>query len=301
MNKYLITGANGFVGSTLMSKLGNQAIGAVRTAESSSLENTKVIGDINSTTNWNACLENVDTVVHLAGIASKNGYSPSDYDEINHRATLKLAQDAINLGVRRFIFVSTIAVMGLSGSFDEESETNPQNDYAKSKLDAEQGLRKLLADSDMELVIIRPTLVYGKGATGNFLLLQKLIDRLPVLPFGLSKNKRSFISCDNLTDLIINCATHVDAAGEIFLASEGPAISTKDFTNAIARGIDRSPIQAPFPGTLAKVLFSLVRRPSMYSQLFDDLEVRSTKLKDVIGWTAPHTMQQNMEKLRETK
>ncbi|GAM69593.1 UDP-glucose 4-epimerase [Vibrio sp. JCM 19236] len=301
MNKYLITGANGFVGSTLMSKLGDQATGAVRTAQSTSLENTKVIGDINSTTNWDACLENVDTVVHLAGIASKSGYSSADYDEINHKATIKLAQDAMNLGVRRFIFISTIAVMGLSGSFDEESGTNPQNDYAKSKLDAEHGLRKLLADSEMELVIIRPTLVYGKGATGNFALLQKLIDRLPLLPFRLTKNKRSFISCENLADLIIKCATHADAAGEVFLASEGPGISTKDFTNAIAKGLDRSPIQAPFPSSLAKVLFALVKRPSMYSQLFEDLEVRSTKLQDTIGWTAPLSMQQNMAKLKEIK
>ncbi|PMG02897.1 hypothetical protein BCV00_16825 [Vibrio breoganii] len=279
-----------------MTRLSDQAVGTVR--KEPGLPNTKATGDITPNTDWSEYLHGVNVVVHLAGIASKQGSSQDDYNKINHLATLKLAQDAMNKGVKRFIFISTIAVMGQTGSFDEESITNPQNDYAKSKLDAELGLKKLLTGTNMELVIIRPPLVYGEGATGNFLLLQKLVQKLPMLPFGMSNNKRSFISRDNLIDLIITCAGHSKAAGEIFLANEGPSISTREFTNAIAEGLGKSPIQFPLPGIIANLLFKAVRRPTIYSQLFDDLEVQSTKLKDVLNWTAPLSLEQNMAKLR---
>ncbi|MEZ9421287.1 NAD-dependent epimerase/dehydratase family protein [Vibrio breoganii] len=299
MNKYLITGANGFVGSALMTRLSDQAVGTVR--KESGLPNTKPTGDITPNTDWSENLHGVNVVVHLAGIASKQGASQDDYNKINHLATLKLAEDAMNKGVKRFIFISTIAVMGQTGSFDEESITNPQNDYAKSKLDAELGLKMLLAGSKMELVIIRPPLVYGEGATGNFLILQKLIQKLPMLPFGMSNNKRSFISRDNLIDLIITCANHSKAAGEVFLANEGPSISTREFTNAIAKGLGKNPIQFPLPGIVANTLFKIIKRPTMYSQLFEDLEVQSSKLRDVLNWTAPLSLEQNMRNLKETK
>ncbi|PMM15184.1 hypothetical protein BCT59_17375 [Vibrio breoganii] len=279
-----------------MKRLANRAVGAVR--KSSTLPNTKVIGDIDTNTDWNGCLDGVDVVVHLAGIASKQGSSQSDYDKINHLATMKLANDALNKGVKRFVFVSTIAVMGQTGSFDEESAPNPQDDYAKSKLDAEVGLKSLVAETEMELVIIRSPLVYGEGATGNFLLLQKLIQKLPVLPFGLSNNKRSFISRDNLIDLIIACATHSKAAGETFLANEGASISTREFTSAIAKGLGKSPIQFPLPSIAANLLFRMINRPTMHSQLFKDLEIKSTKLQDILNWSAPLSLEQNMEKLK---
>ncbi|WP_102539201.1 NAD-dependent epimerase/dehydratase family protein [Vibrio breoganii] len=296
MNKYLITGANGFVGSALMTRLSDQAVGTVR--KESGLPNTKATGDITPDTVWSEYLHGVNVVVHLAGIASKQGSSQDDYNKINHLATLKLAEDAANKGVRRFIFVSTIAVMGQTGSFDEESITNPQNDYAKSKLNAELGLKKLLADSEMELVIIRPPLVYGEGATGNFLILQKLIQKLPILPFGLSNNRRSFISRDNLIDLIVTCATHSKAPGETFLANEGPSISTREFTSAIAKGLGKSPVQFPLPSFVANLLFRIIKRPTMHSQLFEDLEIKSTKLQDMLNWSAPLSLEQNMAKLK---
>ncbi|GAD79656.1 NAD-dependent epimerase/dehydratase family protein [Vibrio ezurae] len=301
MYKYLVTGANGFVGSALMERLSDQAVAAVRTASNSKFINTKHIDDINSNTDWSNCLEGIDVVVHLAGIASKSGYSSDEYNEINNLGTVKLAKDAAENGVKRFIFVSTIAVMGLTGTFTEESEVNPQNDYAKSKLAAEQGLQQLASETNMEIVILRPTLVYGAGAKGNFVVLQKLTERLPVLPFAMTKNKRSFISRENLVDLIITCATKDEAAGQTFLASEGPALSTKEFTNAIAKGLNSRVTQLPFPGSIAKILFKLINRPTMYSQLFEDLEVKSTKLKDILNWTAPKSIAQNMAELKETK
>ncbi|MEZ9669364.1 NAD-dependent epimerase/dehydratase family protein [Vibrio breoganii] len=301
MKKYLVTGANGYIGSSLMQKLGDNGIGVLRNATKSSLENKAIIQDINSKTDWADHLDGIDVVIHLAGIASKAGFSEEQYNEINHLGTVKLATQAANSGVKRFVFISTVAVMGSVGTFNEESETNPENDYANSKLNAENALRKIESESDMEIVIVRPSLVYGEGAVGNFALLQKLIQRLPFLPFGLANNKRSFISRDNLVDLLITCAEHPKAKGHVFLASEGPAISTKEFTNAIANGMNTKVIQLPLPKFIAKTLFKLINRPNMYAQLFDNLEVKSTKLNDILDWKALVTMKQSMSKLNEIK
>ncbi|PMG85433.1 hypothetical protein BCU81_01125 [Vibrio breoganii] len=284
-----------------MEKLGNNAIGVVRDASQSSLSNVSVVQDISSGTDWSKHLKDIDVIIHLAGIASKAGFSEEQYNEVNHLGTLKLAEDAANRGVKKFIFVSTVAVMGSVGTFDEESATNPENDYAISKLNAENALKKLVTETEMELVMVRPCLVYGEGAVGNFSLLQKLIQRLPLLPFGLANNKRSFISRENLVDLLVTCAENPKANGHTFLASEGPAISTKEFTNAIATGIGTKVVQLPIPTIMAKILFKLINRPSMYSQLFDDLEIKSTKLNNVLNWQAPISMKQTMAKLKETK
>ncbi len=298
MNKYLITGANGFVGSALMSKLGNQAIGAVRTAQSTSHENTKVIGDINSTTNWNDCLENVDTVVHLAGIAHKRGITHQEYDEVNHLGTLKLAEDAAKSGIKRFVFMSTIGVLGSAGKFSDSSLPNPHNDYSRSKNDAENGLRQIAERTGMELVIIRPPLVYGKNAPGNFGLLCTIVNKLPALPFGSTHNRRSFISTENLIDLVITCSNHRNAIGQVFLAKESRPISTKVFTNAIAKGLGKKVIQIPVPPVVMKILLRLVGRTNLYSQLFGNLEINSDKLEEVLDWKPKHLMEEVMTSLK---
>ncbi|CAM3071737.1 NAD-dependent epimerase/dehydratase family protein [Vibrio rarus] len=300
MQKYLVTGASGFIGSTLVKRLGTNATSVVRKPTNLDLHETTVIGDINKDTDWTHCLENIDVVVHLAGIAHKSNISCEEYNEVNHLGTIKLAQDAINAGVKRFVFISTIGVLGLSGTFDDNSIPEPHNDYARSKLDAENGLLKLAQQTGLEVVIIRPTLVYGPKAPGNFGLLCKLINKTPFLPFGLSSNKRSFISVENLVDLIVTCSNHSNAAGNIFLGSESTAISTKDFTNQIALGLRKKIIQLPIPPSLAKLAFALIRKPGLYTQLFKDLSINSDKSQQILDWVPPHTMAQTMTQLHES-
>ena len=151
------------------------------------------------------------------------------------------------------------------------------------------------------MVIVRPTLVYGPNAAGNFGALTRLVNKLPALPFGLANNKRDFIAVQNLVDLLITCANHPKAAGHTFLASDGETMSIKEFTNAIADGLDKRLIQLPVPISLMKLVGKLLGKSAMVEQLVGNLEVDSSNLQEVLDWTRPYTMKQAMSSLSENK
>lgn len=300
--KYLITGATGFIGQELTKfKLDFRCV--YRTSVNSPFMDHCVIPSLNELAGFDSCFRDVDAIIHLAGLAHNHLFMDDEYKSVNTDGTLSLALNAAKLGVRRFVFVSSIGVNGLA-TFDKpftpKSKAAPYNAYSKSKFDAEIGLKKIAEDTGMEIVIVRPTLVYGPNAPGNFGMLTRLIKVLPVLPFGLADNRRDFIAVQNLADLLITCAAHPNAAGHTFLASESETVSTKQFTNAIAKGMGKKLIQLPIPVSLMRVAGRLSGKSAMIEQLFGNLEVDSSNIQQVLGWTPPLTMEQAMAQLNNS-
>lgn len=291
----LLSGATGFIGRNVLSldkeHLINRCI--VRAGGTNSLPVEQYIVDnIDENTYWGNVFEGIDSIIHLAGIAHNKSTSQNEIFKTNTLGTLKLAKDAALFGVKRFIFVSTASLN------DSDSQFSAQT---KSKLDAEIGLKKIAKDMDMELVIIRPVLVYGLNAPGNFGLLTKLIHLLPFLPFYLVKNKRDFIAVQNLADLLITSTYHPDAAGHTFLASDGQSVSTNYFTSAIAKGLNKSIIQLPIPVSIMRLAAQLIGKSMLAEQLLGNLEVDSTHAKEVLGWVPPYSMEQAMSSLSKLK
>ncbi|GHX41113.1 UDP-glucose 4-epimerase [Vibrio cholerae] len=298
----LVTGATGFIGGHLSKNI-KSARYVVLNRNECSFADTYHVDSINGSTTWSGAFHGIDAIVHLAGVAHRNNSSSYGYKEVNTEGTIQLANEAVKAGVKRFVFVSSIGVNGTSTQakpFSLDSEPSPHNDYARSKYDAEIGLKKIAKETGLEVVIVRPTLVYGPNAPGNFGMLTKLIKRLPVLPFGLATNRRDFISVQNLAALLVTCATHPSAAGHTFLASDSETVSIKEFTNAIAKGLGKKVFQLPVPVALMRSAGKLVGKSDMIEQLYDNLEVDSSNIKEVLGWTPPYTMEQSMALLKHT-
>lgn len=295
----LLTGSTGFVGKHITSTY-NIHRHIVRKQELFEYKSIFLVDSINSSTDWNMAFDDIDVVIHLAGLAHSSHFSIEEYENVNIEGTIRLAIAAALSGVKRFVFVSSIGVNGTSTDsepFSVKSTPNPHNAYAQSKYDAELGLQKISYETGLELVIVRPTLVYGPNAPGNFGLLTHLINRLPVLPFGLANNKRDFIAVQNLADLLITCATHPNAAGHTFLASDGETVSIKQFTNAIAEGLGKRAIQLPIPVSIMRNLGKVTGKSAIIEQLYGNLQVDSSNLKEVLDWAPPYTMQQAMATL----
>lgn len=302
MSKILITGATGFVGAKLTEILKSKRC-VVRGCAQHCFSDYFEIEGLDGTTNWDMAFNDIETVVHLAGLAhGANKFTAEDYENVNVLGTIALAKAAAYSGVKRFVFVSSIGVNGTetqSKPFSSDMSAKPHNVYAYSKLHAEQALKKIQADTGLEIVIVRPTLIYGSAAPGNFGLLVKLICNVPFLPFGLTRNKRDFISVQNLANLLVTCASHNNAAGHTFLASESETVSTKEFTNAIAKGLGKKIYQLPIPVSIMRFAGKLLGKSAMVEQLVGNLQVDSSDLKKVLGWSPPYTMEESMMLLKE--
>lgn len=299
--KVVITGATGFVGRHVAAMIDRKSC-VVRRGEAHSYVDCYEIDGIDSHTNWEGVFDDIGAVIHLAGLAHSHSFSDSAYQSVNVNGTLHLAREAAKAGVRRFVFISSIGVNGTSTTstpFSFNSHLRPHNAYAKSKLDAELGLKKISEETGMELVIVRPTLVYGPNAPGNFGLLTRLISKFPFLPFALTNNRRDFISVQNLADLLISCAKHPNAGGHTFLASEGETVSIKEFTKSIAKGLGSNVIQLPIPVGFMRFIGKLFGKSAMVEQLLSNLQVDSSNLKEVLDWTPPYTMEESMAFLKE--
>jgi nucleoside-diphosphate-sugar epimerase len=297
----LLTGSSGFIGSNLC-LLDSSIISVVRKKAKKTVNVNFEITELNASTNWQGAFTNITAIIHLAGLAHSSSFSEQDYEKVNVDGTLHLANEAVKAGVKRFVFVSSIGVNGTStyqAPFSVLSEAKPHNTYAQSKYDAEVGLKKIAEERGLEVVIIRPTLVYGPNAPGNFGSLNRLVNKVLVLPFGLVNNKRDFIAVQNLADLLITCANNPKAAGHTFLASDGQAVSTKDFTNAIAKGLNKRVIQLPTPVWSMRLAGKLLGKSVIVEQLVGNLEVDSSNAQEVLGWVPPYTMQQAMHSLLE--
>ena len=298
----LLTGATGFIGKFVSTTLNSQCRHVVRKSYKGTFSNEFVIDDIDPVICWDGAFTNCEVVIHLAGLAHSNSATAQDYQSVNVDATLNLAKQAATSGIKRFVFVSSIGVNGpftFDQPFTNKDIPNPHNVYAKSKLNAEIGLKQIASDTGMELVIVRPTLVYGPSAPGNFASLCKLVKYLPLLPFGATQNKRNFISVHNLADLLIVCAKHPNAAGHVFLASDSNTISTKEFTNAIAVGLNKKILQIPISLSLVRLVAKIIGKSALFEQLFGNLEVDSSNLKEILEWSPPYTMHESMALLNQ--
>lgn len=300
--KVAVTGATGFIGQEFVKQCPNNIELLALTRKS-----IKSVSNIKFDDLFDVKAENLigcESIVHLAGVAHINANDPNAYTRYNTDLVKYLAQEAVKAKLKRFIFISTIGVNGSTSgeiSFKPYDKANPHNDYAKSKYQAEMELQNIARSTGLEVVIIRPVLVYGEEAPGSFKLLLKTISKFAILPFGLVKNKRSFISVHNLVDFIVLCLKHEKAAGQVFLASDNQQVSTKEFTNSVAAGLNKSIFQLPIPISLMKFAFKLLGRQSLSKQLFENLEVDSSNMFELLDWKPLLTMDAAMRRLTREK
>ncbi|WP_236218428.1 NAD-dependent epimerase/dehydratase family protein [Pseudomonas rhodesiae] len=308
LNKVMITGATGFVGSRLLGHLleeGRRSVVAASRSDHVDVDprcQVFNLGEFGARTMWHGALVGVDCVVHLAGrahVLSRESNALALFRESNTEATLNLARQAAAQGVRRFVFISSIGVNGALTTghpFSETSVPAPHADYAISKLEAETGLMQLSKTTEMEIVIIRPPLVYAAHAPGNFHRLLKLVHSGLPLPFGRVKNSRSMIALENLVDLISVCVEHPAAANQVFLASDGVNFSTAQIIDLLARGMGQRTRLIPLPISILRVSARLLGKPGLYTQLCGSLQIDSSKTVQLLGWVPPVSAEMAMIK-----
>lgn len=313
MSRILVTGASGFVGNALcghLASVGHDVLACVRQRAALNVEqmgdkhiSLYETGELFPHTNWRTPLTNLDVVVHLAARVHVMRDGAADrlalYRSVNTDTTLNLARQAAKAGVRRFVFISTVKVHGegRENPYAESDLPLPQDAYAISKWEAEQGLHTISAETGMEVVILRPPLVYGPGVKANFLRLMQLIERGWPLPLGAVHNRRSLLYLGNLVSAIAHCIEHPAAAGKVFLVSDGEAISTPDLIRLLAGEMGRSARLLPVPSGLLRFLAGLVGKRAEANRLLDSLVVDSSKLMKEYGWRSPFSLQAG---IRET-
>lgn len=291
-----VTGASGFVGAAVVQRLLRDRRWTVRAGvrgePGPDLTGVDVRqGDLASDMNWGPSLEGVDGIIHLAGrvhVMRESAVDPlTVFRRINVAGTLHLARQAADAGVRRFVFVSSVKVNGESGSFTETDPVAPADAYGISKLEAEAGLRVLAGHTGMEVVIVRPPLVYGPGVRANFQALIQAVARGIPLPLGAIHNRRSLVALDNLVDGLVTCLDHPAAANEIFFVSDGEDLSTTDLVRRLARAMDRPARLIPVPAAVLLATATLLGRGAAARRLVGTLCVNSTKAQRLLSWTPP--------------
>ena len=307
--KIHLTGATGFVGQALQAQLylsSHNPFTTVRAKQSdlTSNVNSLVVGDINATTKWSDALHGIDAVVHLAArvhVMHDNVLDPlAEFRIVNTDGTLNLARQATASGVRRFIYLSSIKVNGEATHhgcpFTPNDLAAPQDPYGISKHEAEVGLRAIARTTGMQVVIIRPTLVYGAGAKGNFKSLMKLVARGLPLPLASIDNRRSLVGIDNLVDFIITCLEHPAAANETFLVSDGEDLSTPDLIRRMARAMDRPARLLPVPKSVLMAAAAMLGKRDMAQRLCGSLQVDISKARTLLGWNPPVSVDEGLRR-----
>ena len=297
-----VTGANGFIGRELVNRLSSEGFAArallrKRGQEAPPGFEQYVIGDLNSDIDFGRALSEATVIAHLAARVHEMNEDHENayplYERVNTQTTLNLARAAAKLKVRRFIFLSTAKVNGertQDRAFAEKDEPCPSGPYAISKWKAEQGLRRIGQESGLEVVILRPPLVYGPGVAGNFLRLMELVNRTRVLPLGDLDNKRSMVGLQNLTDMILRCVTHEQAAGETFFVSDGQDLSVTELIRLIASGLARRLILLPAPKRMLKILATLAGKQAVVQRLVDSFRVDIGKARRLLNWEPSTTV-----------
>ncbi len=302
MPKILLTGGNGFLGSALLEQPAfHDALVVGRTPPTLHLNFSPI--SLDNTSEYKEILSGIDIVVHVAArahVMDERSDNPLDeYLNINTHATLNLAKQAANEGVKRFIFISSIKVLGeqsvLGHPFNSTDHFNPQDPYSVSKVEAEIGLQKLMEETNMEVVIIRPPLVYGRGVRGNFAKLLKLAALPFPLPLGSINNSRSLVSIENLVDLICICLEHQKAKNQIFLVSDDHDLSTPELLSLICRVGRYKNRSFKFPVWLLALMLQCFGKVSIFEKLCGSMQVDITHTKTQLNWTPPFSPESCIE------
>lgn len=304
----LVTGANGFVGRPLCRVLEERGwivrAGVRKAATDFQLlrGNTVETGDLENQKNWPEILAGCRSVVHLASRVHVMRDKAADplhrYLQTNTAATRRLTEAAAEAGVQRFIFVSTIKVNGDSNTapFTEQNTPQPHDAYAISKYRAELALQKISRESDLEIVIIRPPLVYGPGVKANFFRLLQLVDRRLPMPFASLQNLRSFVSIDNLVDFICCCLEHPAAGNQTFLVSDDDDLSTPALLQTMASSMGKQLRLFSCPPSILRLLGRLLGRSAEIERLCGSLQIDTSKARKLLGWQPPFTVKQGMDR-----
>lgn len=305
----LVTGGSGFVGMALLKRLLNNGLdvrASVRNGLSAKLNGIHyhLIHDMTDSTDWTGALASVQSVVHCAArvhIMRDDDSDPLEaYRQVNVRGTLNLASQAAVSGVKRFVFVSSIKVNGEETKnghpFTADDTPAPQDPYGVSKLEAEEGLQQISSETGMEIVIVRPPLVYGPGVKANFASMVRWVSKGLPLPLGNIGNRRSMVALDNLVDLLATCVVHSAAAGQTFLVSDGEDVSTTELLRRTAIAMGKPAHLLPIPEVFLRLGATLLGKRELAQRLCGSLQVDIEKTHRLLNWQPPLTLDQGLKK-----
>ena len=305
--RVLVTGGQGFVGKALAAcALSNGWAVRVSSRQKLIAADTRLehcqVGDLGSVTDWLDALQGVNAVVHCAGRAHVMTDTAEDpltaFRTVNAAGTLNLARQAVEAGVSRLVFVSSVGVNGshtaLGKPFSESDNPDPHNAYALSKWEAEQGLMRIADETGLEVVIIRPPLVYGCNAPGNFGSLMRAVQRGWPLPLGSVDNRRSLVALDNLVNFIVTCMYHPQAANQTFLVSDGHDLSTTELVRGMAQAAAVPARLLSLPVWALQAGATLLGRDDAVQRLYGNLQVDITKARSLLGWVPPVSVSEGL-------
>ncbi len=310
MRRILVTGASGFVGHALVSRLvaldNCQVIAMTRVNPGNPVSGAiyRPVGDLALQMHWPQELVGVDTIVHAAArvhiINDRSARSIHEFERINVTPSLQLARHAAAMGVRRLVFLSSIGVngvqTGVATAFTETDKPNPHNAYALSKLKAERGLLEIAAATGLELVIIRPPLVYGPGVRANFAALMHAVQNGWPLPLGAVRNRRSLVALDNLVDFILTCIDHPQATNQTFLVSDGQDVSSPELVRGLAHAAGVSARLVPVPPWALWAVAAVLGKREFMQRLCGSLRVDISKANKVLGWAPRISVEEGLRR-----
>lgn len=308
--RVLITGGQGFVGKALAARALTQGLEVrISTRQKPANIDPRIecvqTTDLNATTDWLSAVQAIDTLVHCAARVHVMHDTEADplnaFRAVNVEGTLNLVRQATAAGVKRFVFMSSVKVNGESTepyrAFTEAGASDPQDAYGQSKFEAEQGLRQIAAETGMEVVIIRPPLVYGPGVKANFAALMRAVKRGWPLPLGAVHNQRSLVALDNLVDFIVTCITHPQAANQTFLVSDGQDLSTTELVRGMAQAAGVPARLLPVPVWALQAGASLLGRGDAVQRLCGNLQVDISKARSLLGWVPPVSVKEGLRRV----
>lgn len=309
MDKILLTGASGFIGSALLERLladGQSVTGTARKKLVFPFD-LVIVGEIGPETRWLDVVKGHQTVVHTAArvhVMHDSASDPlSEFRRVNVEGTLNLARQAAAAGVRRFVFISSIKVNGEETApgqlFRDDDLPHPLDPYGLSKQEAEEGLRQIAQESGMEVVIIRPPLVYGPGVKANFETMMRWLHRGLPLPLGSIRNRRSLVALDNLVDLIVACIDHPAAANQTFLVSDGEDLSTTELLQRMGAALGKPARLLPVPSALLSAGATVLGKRAVAQRLLGSLQVDMSKTQELLDWTPPVRVDDALRKTAE--